>query len=77
MNFKSYLDYEHEDLSSSRFEAEKSRKKQHQQSLLTSLSAGKNNLDLNTSKLLDLIGKNKSQKQETDSEPEENEAKSN
>lgn len=62
MTFKSYLDYEHEDLSSSRFEAEKSRKKQQQQSLLTSLLAGKNNLDLNTSKLLDLIGKNRPQK---------------
>lgn len=58
--FKSYLDYEPDELSSSRFEVKKNKSKIHQENLIASLEAGKNNFQANTTKLLDLLGKNQS-----------------
>jgi hypothetical protein len=54
------LDYEPDELSSSRFEVKKNKSKIHQENLIASLEAGKNNFQANTTKLLDLLGKNQS-----------------
>lgn len=48
-----------DDMSKSRFEVEKNRNKQRQQELLQSLESGKNNLDLNTTKMFRILGKEK------------------